>query len=215
MSYDRNAVSGDRLRRAGQRLNVDTPFIVGSGVELTEAGVFNVLLSDTNPALAFDAAGGLKFLPDPGSGLTANANGAAINLIVNGTGQNISGLRFSAGKVGVRLDTATNLASLGVNGLLVSNVLSVDLKLGTAGNGFYVKEGTNATMGTAVLVAGIVTVNTTKVTANSRVFLSRQVAGGVHGNLSLANVVAGTSFDIASDTALDKSTVGWLIVEPA
>ncbi len=91
-----------------------------------------------------------------------------------------------------------------------------DVKLGTAGNGLYVKEGTNATMGLATLVGGTVTVSTTKVTANSRIFLT--VQGGTLTNVGDVYVsarTAATSFTITSLNVLDASDVGWIIIEPA
>ena len=92
-----------------------------------------------------------------------------------------------------------------------------DFKLGTAGNGIYVAEGTNATMGIATLVAGTVTVNTTKVTANSRIFLTRQTTAGTLGaSVDVTARTAGTSFTITSNgSILDTSTVAWIIFEPA
>ena len=90
-----------------------------------------------------------------------------------------------------------------------------DLKLGTAGNGLYVKEGTNATMGTATMVGGTVVVNTTKVTANSRIFLANNTNGGTLGSLSISARTAGTSFTISSTNVLDTSTVAWIIFEPS
>lgn len=89
-----------------------------------------------------------------------------------------------------------------------------NLLLGTAGNGVKIKEGSNATMGVATLVAGAVTVSTTKVTANSRIFAFSQAAGGTPGWLRISARVAATSFTITSSDALDTSTVAWLIVEP-
>ncbi|HQK38540.1 MAG TPA: hypothetical protein PLO52_00320 [Flavobacterium alvei] len=91
-----------------------------------------------------------------------------------------------------------------------------DVKLNDAGNGLYIKEGTNATMGVATLVAGTVTVNTTKVTANSRIFLT--VNGGTLTNVGAQYVsarTAGTSFTITSLNVLDTSQTAWMIVEPA
>jgi hypothetical protein len=91
-----------------------------------------------------------------------------------------------------------------------------DIKAAVLGKGFYVKEGTNATMGVATLSAGSVVVSTTKVTANSRIFLTTQ--GGTLTNVSdhyISARTAGTSFTITSLNILDASTVGWLIVEPA
>lgn len=81
--------------------------------------------------------------------------------------------------------------------------------------GMDVLEVTNGRMGTAVLVAGTVTVNNTSITASTRVFLTAQVAGGTPGALRLGTVVAGTSFVITSSSGTDTSTVAWLLVEPA
>jgi len=89
------------------------------------------------------------------------------------------------------------------------------LKLRTAGKGIFVKEGTNATMGSATLVAGTVTVSTTAVNANSRIFLTSQVDGGTPGFLRVSSRTAGTSFVITSGSATDTSTVAWIIIEPS
>ena len=91
-----------------------------------------------------------------------------------------------------------------------------DLTLTTAGNGHYVKEGTNATMGLATLSSGSATVNTTKVTANSRIFLTIQDPnGGTIGTVYVSARTASTSFTITSTSGSDVSKVAWLIVEPA
>lgn len=90
-----------------------------------------------------------------------------------------------------------------------------DISLTTAGNGIYVKEGTNATMGIATLAAGTVVVSTTKVTANSRIFLT--VQGGTLTNIGSEYIsarTAGTSFTISSSNILDASNVAWIIMEP-
>lgn len=76
-------------------------------------------------------------------------------------------------------------------------------------------EGTNATMGVATLAAGTVTVNTNKVAANSRIFLSYVGAvGGTQGFLRVGSRVAGTSFTINSSSGTDTSQVVWLLVNP-
>ena len=92
---------------------------------------------------------------------------------------------------------------------------SGNVALPTAGLGLKVKEGSNATMGAAVLVVGTVTVSTTKVTANSRIFLTSNVDGGTTAALRVSARSAGVSFTITSLSALDTSTVAWLIVEPS
>jgi hypothetical protein len=99
---------------------------------------------------------------------------------------------------------------------LVSDVEQIkDFIFGISGNGIYVKEGTNATMGSATLVAGNTTISTTAVTANSRIFLTSQVDGGTVGFLRVSSRTAGTSFVITSSSATDTSTVAWIIIEPS
>lgn len=98
-----------------------------------------------------------------------------------------------------------------------ASTFTTDVKLGTAGNGLYVKEGTNATMGTGTLSGGTATISTTKVTANSRIFLT-DAGGGVLANIGSLYVSArsvGASFTVTSNNALDTSNFYWLIVEPA
>lgn len=91
------------------------------------------------------------------------------------------------------------------------------LILQTVGKGLSIKEGSNAKMGTATLSAGTVTVSTTAVTANSRIFLTAQSLGVVGTAQALAVTArsAGTSFTITSASISDGSVVAWFIVEPA
>jgi hypothetical protein len=91
-----------------------------------------------------------------------------------------------------------------------------NVKLNSSGNGLYIAEGSNATMGTATLSGGTVTVNNTKVTANTRIFLTV----GTLGTVAVAQAVAvtarsvGTSFTITSAGITDTSVVQYLLVEP-
>jgi hypothetical protein len=113
----------------------------------------------------------------------------------------------------------TNLQTWETSGSAVLDLIDVsgNIKLNAAGSGLYVKEGANCTQGVATLVAGTVTVNTTKVTANSRIFLTPQSLGTIlrPTGLGVTARVAGTSFTITSMDITDTSTVGWLIMEPA
>lgn len=94
-------------------------------------------------------------------------------------------------------------------------VQTSDLIFATAGKTVRLKEGSNATMGAAVLVGGTVTVSTTAVTANSRIQLTSNVDGGTPGWLRVSARVNGTSFTITSSSGTDTSTVAWLILEPS
>lgn len=81
--------------------------------------------------------------------------------------------------------------------------------------GIKIDEGTNKRMGLAVLVAGTVTVSTTAVTANSRIFLTSNVSGGTPGWCRVSARTAGTSFTILSSSGTDTSSIAWHIMEPA
>lgn len=91
-----------------------------------------------------------------------------------------------------------------------------DLIVNVAGKGIKIKEGSNARMGVATLVAGTVTVSNTSVTANSRIFLTIQDPnGGTPGAVYVSARTASTSFDITSTNGADTSIVAWEIKEPA
>lgn len=118
---------------------------------------------------------------------------------------------------GFQAGTANTLGATTGKTTIRNDTLMVegDIKMQTAGQGLYIKEGTNATLGVATLSAGTVTVNTTKVTASSRIFLT--IDGGTLTNVGATYVsarVAGTSFTISSTNVLDASDVAWLIIEP-
>ena len=80
------------------------------------------------------------------------------------------------------------------------------------GNTLNLATGTNASVGTATLVAGTVTVLTSAVTANSKIFLTRATQGVAAGHLALGAIVAGTSFIISSASGTDTGSVNWLII---
>jgi hypothetical protein len=118
--------------------------------------------------------------------------------------------------------TGTGAQVLATSPTIVTPTLSGDttvtgnLKLTTVTKGIYVKEGTNATMGTVALNGSTeVTVTTNKVTANSRIFITANTVGGTPlGVAYVSSRNAGTSFGIKG-AATDTSTVAWMIIEPA
>lgn len=99
----------------------------------------------------------------------------------------------------------------------VTHYFDVDIVLKTAGSGIKIKEGSDATSGVATLVGGTVTVNTSKVTANSRIQLTGQNLGTitVPVGYAVSARTPGTSFTILSANVLDTSDVAWVIIEPA
>lgn len=151
-----------------------------------DPGLGVVVAGDTNLRWSMNAGGGMGF-----------GSGAA------GTDTSL----YRDGVASLRTDGTFNTGA-GVN-------VGADLKVTTAGNGLYVKEGTNACMGAATLVGGTVTVNTNKVTANSRILLTGQNASGTAGAVGVSARTAGTSFTILSTSGSDTRSIGWMIVEPA
>lgn len=111
---------------------------------------------------------------------------------------------------------------------VVSNTQTKLFELTTDGDlkipvgGLFVAEGTNKSMGIVTLSSGTVTVNTTKVTANSRIFLTKQGSATKHGILVVSARTAGTSFTITSIDGADGTAtqtgddgqVAWQIIEP-
>lgn len=106
------------------------------------------------------------------------------------------------------ITSTTNISAVTAN-------LSGDLKLLTAGKKIFLTTGTNACAGTATLVAGAVTVSTTAVTASSLIFLEVQSLAGVSLPTAVAITArtAGVSFTITSASALDTSSIAWVIIE--
>ena len=107
--------------------------------------------------------------------------------------------------------TTGNVTSTAGN--LVATIGNLNLNGPTSKINISAATPASASIGTsAVLSTGTVTVATTAVTAASKIFLTRAVAGGTLGNLSVGTITAGTSFTITSDGATDTSTVNWLII---
>ncbi|MCC7407393.1 MAG: hypothetical protein IT442_04935 [Phycisphaeraceae bacterium] len=218
----------------------DEPFTQTTGLALTlgatpglskTSGSLKVLLDATEPGLQLTS--GLKVLlaTDPGlefstglrakvvagGGIARGSGGLSFNILT--TTGDLLGWSSALGRLGVGANqtvlTADSGQTFGFKWGTNALDASGNLVAATAGTGLLVKEGSDATLGLATLALGTVTVNTTKVTANSRVFLTAQDAGTAQGALYVSARTAGTSLTITSTNALDDRTVAWLIVEPA
>lgn len=104
-------------------------------------------------------------------------------------------LIFFGGNVGIGVESPSSAVSLAAAKSLA----------------FY--SGTNQRAGDVVLVGGTKTVSNTTVTINTRIFLTRKVAGGTIGFAVTYTVIAATSFTITSDNVLDTSTYSYLLIE--
>jgi hypothetical protein len=81
-----------------------------------------------------------------------------------------------------------------------------------ATDAYWWQQLTVSKVGTAVLVAGTVTVADTKITASSVIRLSTGTLGGTPGAHFISAKVAGTSFTISSTNAADTSTVFYEVI---
>lgn len=140
-------------------------------------------------------------------------------MVIDSNGNVGIGTTTSLSRLTVKLSDAAGADSLVVQDSDGVNVAGIDsdgrIKSLIAGGGLFLKEGSNCTMGDTDLVSGTKTINTAKVTANSRIFLTTQSTGGVTpGHHWISTRTAATSFVIQSSVATDTSNVSWVLVEP-
>jgi hypothetical protein len=147
------------------------------------------------------------------SGVTVTA----MNIIVGDSGSGTQiGVQAEAYGYGNNYAMLFNGGNVGIGTSTPAQPLEVNGNIRISGtNGLNITEGTNGEKGTATLAAGTVTVATTKVTANSRIFLTEgPTISGTPGSVYVNARTAGTSFTIKSTSGTDASHVSWMIVEP-
>lgn len=190
---------------AGAAANTNAVTINGTGLGSNAA----LIISSESPCMTWD---------DTNAGTNArrwNARATGLNLIFEAINNADAGQKQF-------LNVARGNASSDITAMIYGNSTDLpthsfrgEIIAGVAGKGISVKEGSNARMGVADLVAGAVTVANTSVTANTRVVAFSQSDGGTPGWLRCSARAAGTSFTITSSSALDTSTIVWLLFEPA
>lgn len=180
-----------------------------------------------SPSICASFGTGIKI----GDGTASNARGWTIsgsvgNYNAGGNGDvhitaggsrigTILSLGYSVGTPTITNDRYGTDAVQDVNiGNDVDWTLGGSISLKSLGSGLKIKEGTNAVMGLATLSSGAATVSTTKVTANSRIFITHQADGSNVSWVRVSSRTPGTSFVISSADGADTSTVAWVIVEP-
>ena len=129
--------------------------------------------------------------------------------VVRSTSPNRSryGIRVNSGCSGVSV-TNNNLVNSGQQSENHNNAVS-DAGTATYKTGNRSSSGLMA--GVATLIGGAVTVSTSEIFTGDTVLLSRNVAGGTVGHLSVSAISNATSFTIISSSGTDTSTVYWEI----
>lgn len=147
------------------------------------------------------------------NGATADAN-VGIGTTTPGWKLHVVGTSVFDGQVEIT-DHVTVSGQLDAEGLLVANNGFECVNPALFNDKINVVTGPNPIAGTATLVAGTVTINTDKVTANSIIFLTKNTISGATGtqlNAPSASIVPGVSFTINSSSAAETSTINWFII---
>lgn len=183
---------------------------ITSGYNLTGAAASNSFYG-MNSGLGVTTGSGNTFIGTSAGSSSTTVNNAVIIGSHTGSGITDNQIAFSDG-AGILRFLINNVGSATMNG---------SLSLATAGNKINIATGANASVGTATLSSGTVTVNTTAVTASSVIFLQLNTPSGtlaIAYAVPVGSIVAATSFVInAVDAAgavliTDNSTVNWWIV---
>jgi hypothetical protein len=176
----------------------------------TTSGAFNYL-TRVSFALGLITQGTLSTQPASLSAIVLSANtlGTATFDTFRITGD-------GAMAIGPGGTTGTRDTTWGRYGAAQIGTVDSDIVIALAGKGLKIKEGTNARMGTATLVASTgVTVANTSVTNNTRIFVGQHTPGGTPGAPYVATVTAGTGFTIKSTSSTDTSVVSYVLIEAA
>jgi len=191
-------IAGDGSIQNNSSLN--TTFLTYTGathyLDMGNYPIYSDTIEITNSPSSGQAPGAVVFIAsnnDPVNG--------AVAVFQGGVGRTHFNTQW------VSTDDTTVLATMWGNGDLdlLGDLTTAKVKIAT---------GTNSSIGTATLAAGTVTVNTTAVTASSKIFVSVRTPGGTQGFLSTpsSGVTAGTSFVINSTSSSETSTVDWWII---
>lgn len=163
------------------------------------------------------AAASAKVIPGATSLLFRDHADSNTNLSISDAGALVTRASLTVTSGGLTVTSGALLVSSGAITATVGDITATNgnVILSTAGKGLKIKEGSNATMGTATLNgSGTVTVSTTAVKTASRIWLTG-VGTTDAGFLTIGTIVDSTSFVINSSGGSDARTVHWVIINPA
>jgi hypothetical protein len=111
---------------------------------------------------------------------------------------------LKSGRTGIAINNTTPNETLQVSG---------NIAISNTGGVFKIKSGENASIGTANMTAGVVTINNTLIAANDLVIPTPMGDNTNVGGLWVSNITGGTSFTITSTNASHAGTIYWLIIK--
>lgn len=220
--FQRNNIGGTPSGTTGLRLENNTAVVSGTPVTTQVSPAISLKANGWASTSSSSRSVEFRTVVTPVAG-TANPNGYYLwqSSINGGAFQDCMRLNNAGnleifGTVAASMPLGSGTEVLSISGSAKQFTVTQEglVTLHTVGSGIRIKEGTNASMGVSTLVAGTVTVNNTRITANSRILLTVSTPGGTQGFLSYSKVAA-TSFTITSTSATETSVVTWLIIEPA
>lgn len=213
-------------------VSADPNLLGTSHVLITSTGYTSESLYTTN-----GGGGGYTFYGTPSATAFTGLNGASFGGTFGGTflshnnafwiynvGRSV-GLQAATTVIGTmggsdyQLQQTSSGAYIGLGSTIPhtnSDAFEVDgnVSLLTAGEKIKIAIGSNASIGTATLSGGTVTISTTAVTSSSKIFLTDATTGTLTnvGVLTVGTITAGTSFVVNSVNPLDTSNVNWWII---
>ena len=135
-----------------------------------------------------------------------------VNGLTNAAGNNSLAVHNLTGTSNSLIVTNDGKTGLGVAAPAEKLEVAGNVKLTTAGNKIFIATGANASAGTATLVGGTVTVNTTAVTTNSIFYVTCKTPIVTQGSYSVPTIVNGVSFTINSTSVAENSVVYWTLI---
>lgn len=190
LNQDGNCFFGSLTGDGSGLINLPTPY--DQALNTNNDAVFNSL--------------GIALLKNYGGGVAIDLNGSQGGILVDSTGNNAQ-LYWGVGHATVKNELRGGDPD--VPSWTITSAGAASLK------SLAIKEGSNCSQGVATLVAGVVIVSNTNITANSRIFLTPQNTSGTAGSVGVSARTIGTNFTISSTNTLDTRLIAYQIFEPA
>ena len=202
-----NVIDG-YAKRSAAAITLGLPSAGASSGNLVTANIVRNPLTDTAFALTLGTSTDTLVM---GNRLVGNYTGTAAVYIENSTDNTIAGNAIENASNATIQEAGTSTRNRILdNDARVWSSTWMAMAAGSSARGN--KSSAGALQGTAVLVAGTVTVATTEVRTGDKVLISRTTTGGTVGHLSVGTITNATSFVINSSSGTDTWTVFWQII---